>query len=222
MSKPSFVVQISDLERGPKSIQWDIPVAWLRTALEGTEATPRGDGELSVEVSKDGPKVMVRGHARASLTMPCARTLDPVDVEVTPDVFLLLSPSPADVRSAPGKKKAAPAAKTAKPGKAGNAGNAAKPHESGRRGHAGWSEDPELSDADMAGDTYTGDWVALDDFLREFIVLELPMFPMRRDLPSDPGPAIAPPHSDSRQERPIDPRLMPLAAIASRLRQNKE
>lgn len=218
VSKPSFVVKLADLERGPKSVEWEIPEAWLRAALGGTEALPRGAGALSVELTKDGAKVMVRGHASAHLTMPCARTLDPVDVEVAPEIFLLLSPSTAEVRRPPAVSAAARnklgAPKASKPGK-----GAA---ESRRGGRGGWSEDPELTAGDAAGDTYSGDSVVLDEFLREFILLELPMFPVRQDLPSAAGPAIAPPHSDTGGERPIDPRLMPLAALASRLRQNKE
>ncbi len=64
----------------------------------------------------------------------------------------------------------------------------------------------------------------LDGFVREFLLLELPMTVRRSDLPSTDDPAIAPPSAEpgGAEPRPIDPRLAPLAAIASRLRQNKE
>ena len=64
---------------------------------------------------------------------------------------------------------------------------------------------------------------ALDDFVREFILLDLPMFVVREDLRSAEDAAIAPRDEDRTEaERPIDPRLMPLAELASRLRQDKE
>ena len=83
-----------------------------------------------------------------------------------------------------------------------------------------------LSDELAAQDSYDGEQVVLDPFVREFILLDLPMNVMRTDLPPAPDAAIAPPSesSDSSHaaEQPLDPRLAPLAAIASRLRQNKE
>lgn len=229
MSKPSFVVQLTDLERGPKSVEWTVPEAWLRAALADTEATPRADGYLEVELTKDGSKVMVRGHARAQVSMPCARTLEPVDVDVAAEIFLLLLPAPLPASHATAAAPPRSKSRGERPErgqKGGTFSDRRRPHpKSGAKSGPArklWTEDPELNERDAATDTYSGDSVVLDDFVREFIVLELPMFPVRQDLPSAPGPAIAAPHSDAGEERPIDPRLMPLAAIASRLRQNKE
>jgi uncharacterized metal-binding protein YceD (DUF177 family) len=78
----------------------------------------------------------------------------------------------------------------------------------------------ELTEDDAAEDTYTGDQVVLDEFVREFLVLELPMMPVRSDLRSEARPAIpaAPdPSDDSDSCHGVDPRLRPLAEIASRL-----
>jgi uncharacterized protein len=228
VSKPSFAVQVADLERGPKSVEWTIPSAWLRAALEGTEAVPRADGVVSVELSKDGAKVMVRGHARAALTMPCARTLEPVDVDVAPEIFLLLSPLAPQGLETPTKRtrphdRPGDRTRTDRLEKGRKRPVGARDRvASGRRPQPAWHDDPELGHKDAATDSYSGDSVVLDDFLREFILLELPMFPVRQDLPSRDEPAIRPPRSDAGEDRPIDPRLMPLAAIASRLRQNKE
>ena len=66
----------------------------------------------------------------------------------------------------------------------------------------------------------------LDRFIREFLVLELPMVPLREDLRSEATPAIErPPEtaaSRTSERETIDPRLAPLAAIASKLRDKKE
>ena len=76
---------------------------------------------------------------------------------------------------------------------------------------------------DAAQDTFDGEQIVLDPFLREFILLELPMFPVRQDLPSLPVEARA---SAPESETPLDPRLAPLAELKDRLaqkqKQNKE
>jgi uncharacterized protein len=205
LSKPVFVVPAADLERGPRQVSWVIPEAWLRAAFAESGATPTGDGQLDVELSKNGAEVMVRGKAHAKVTVPCVVTLDPLPFELEPELFLLLSPAPsANRRSGRGRGD--------RPGRNG-----------GKGAPAGWSDDPELGSEDVARDTYDGEKVVLDEFLREFVLLELPMYPRRSDLPSSESPAIAPP-SPAEPERAPDPRLMPLAAIAARLRDknNKE
>ena len=77
-----------------------------------------------------------------------------------------------------------------------------------------------------AQDTYDGEQVVLDSFVREFILLDLPMTPLRSDLPLAEDAAIAPPSgsadSAAGTEQTVDPRLAPLAAIAHRLRKDKE
>ena len=88
---------------------------------------------------------------------------------------------------------------------------------------------------DAAQDTFDGEQIVLDPFLREFILLELPMFPVRQDLPSLPvearasAPDFRPldPRAPSQEsETPLDPRLAPLAELKDRLaqkqKQNKE
>jgi uncharacterized protein len=215
VSSSEFVVSLADLERGPKHVTWRVLPGWLEKALDGTEASPGAEpGSLDVELSKNGREVMARGSLRVGLTMPCARTLEPVPVEVNSDIFLLLSPAAEPDAAARRPRRAergkAPAAK----GKA-----AQKP--AGKSG-GGWSEDPVLSDADAARDTYSGDAIVLDSFIREFLLLELPMVPMQKGLPSDEAPTIAASSVGSPAERPVDPRLLPLAAIANRLRGGKE
>ena len=69
---------------------------------------------------------------------------------------------------------------------------------------------------------FKGEQIELDDFVREFLLLELPMVVTRPDLPADTDKAYGPPSPELGTERPIDPRLLPLVAIKSRLSNPKE
>jgi uncharacterized metal-binding protein YceD (DUF177 family) len=217
VTAPRFSLPVADLEYGDKEIEEDIPAEWLRATFEKTEATP-GDlpGRLEVTLSKTGKDVMVRGSARASVTLPCARTLDPVGYDLRAEIFLMLAPGKAQVHTKPRKREEKPVTKAAA-GKALAAQNAKKKKR---------EEDLELSEDDAAQDTYDGEIVVLDDFVREFLVLELPMFPLREDLRAEATPAIErdpePAVNGPDRGEVLDPRLAPLAAIASRLRQKKE
>jgi uncharacterized metal-binding protein YceD (DUF177 family) len=205
----AFSIKVADLDYGDREIDEEIPVAWLESAFAGTEATPRGlPGRLSATIAKSGRDVMVRGRAEAAVSMPCARTLDPVDVDLDAEIFLLLRPAPSGPLA--GEKR------TRKP-------NHAAPPKAGkqrRERSKAAAHDEALDDADAAKDTFDGESVVLDDFVREFLVLELPMFPLRPDLRSGEATGIEPPFPDTHSgqvEKEIDPRLAPLAAIASRL-----
>lgn len=208
MTKPSLVVPVADLEHGPKHVSFALSQAWLSRALEGTEAEPAGpDGTASLTLSKNGRDVMVRGSASVDVVLPCARTLEPTLYKVEPEIFLLLAPRPVTAASSPrGRPKRR---------------NLQKPRERGKRrpGKAAprgaWSSEPELSAEDAAHDTFDGDEVVLDAFVREFILLDLPMFPLRSDLRSEPDAAIAP--AREAEPRPVDPRLLPLADLLTGL-----
>jgi len=186
---------------------------WLRNALSDAQAEPLGPGEATVELTKTGGLVLVRGHARVKLTVPCVVTLDPVPLELEPEISLELTrdaEAPERPRGSPKADKKHGAEK-AKPQKA----------RSARR----TKDDPELSSEETARDTYRGEEVVLDDFFREFILLEIPPYPRRSDLPS-PEESISsrPLAGPSAEAKPIDPRLAPLLGIASRLKgsANKE
>ncbi len=242
----TFVVRLADIEAGP--VRLDVPVtrAWLEQALEGTEAKPwlgqdggEDEGRLSVQVARSGRKVLVRGAVRVAVTLPCARTLDPANYHLEGEVFLLLSPAPSTAQ--PGQPERGGRRARARDGKDATRGATGRGAEVGgdQRGPKGapaktsgkkksdWEEDPELSEEDAASDTFSGDQVVLDDFLREFILLELPMFPVREDLRSEsfeassahPSGAEATEASSADGERPLDPRLSPLAELKARLDQ---
>ena len=204
MPAPHFVVPVADIEKAQQSLNWEISSEWLTRHLAGTEATPRGPaGQLSVHLAKNGPEILVQGNAKVALTMPCARTLDPVDVDVSADIYLLLEPRAASAPTGAKQRR--------------------------RRGRSGRSaEDTEgrLSNHDAARDTFDSENVVLDDFVREHILLELPMFPLRSDLRSSDSAGIAPPSetAPASEDRRVDPRLQPLAEMAERMRKmtNKE
>jgi len=264
-ARPIFVVPVRDLDDGPKTLSGEISLDWLRAALEGSEATPADRaGSLDVEVSKNGREVLVRGSARVPVIVPCARTLAPIPLELTPEILLLLRKAEAAPRAAgaerqrggagshdpkprtgKGKRERGDSAQlaSAHSGAAKRSGSGARPANAARPGSArgdhgtraqprgGWSDDPELEPTDAAQDTFEGEQIVLDSFLREFILLELPMFPVRQDLPSLPvevrasGPDVrqnpdAGPPSES--ETPLDPRLAPLAELKDRLQKQKQ
>ena len=217
VSKPLFVVPVADLERGPRSVTWVLDEGWLKGVFTDTEAVPQGNGSLEVELSKNGREVMVRGKANARVTMPCVVTLEPLSIDLEPEVFLLLSPAP----SALPQSRAAKAAKVVAISRGGRPPPGA-PAKNRKKAESEASIEQELTASDAARDTYNGEKVVLDEFLREFLLLELPMYPRRSDLPSDQSPAIAPPSPEEPSEAPVDPRLLPLAQIASRLRDKKK
>jgi uncharacterized metal-binding protein YceD (DUF177 family) len=226
MSRPELVVPVADLERGPKHVEFALSEAWLRRALEGTDAVVIAPGKLDVTLSKNGTDVLVRGSIHADLTLPCVVTLDPVPVPVRTEILLMLSPKSASAAEGRepgtgGRRRATRPAKEKRP-ETGEA-VAARPGrpKNTAKGEGHWDESPILTDETAGRDTFDGHEVVLDDFAREIIILELPMFPRRSDLPTD-GPAANPPlPADTRPEgdKPLDPRLSPLAELKSRLEQ---
>jgi len=224
VTKALFVVPVADIERGPRTVSFTLDEAWLRETFEGTEATPRRAGSATVELSKSGRDIMVRGRVEAAVTMPCVVTLDPLEIDLQPEIFLMLAPAPSEPAGRGGKSERKRSVGGATGKQAPSEARAAAPRK--QKAHDE-DEEGELLDAvSAARDTFEGSQIELDSFFREFLLLELPMFPRRSDLPSSPGPAIGPrlvtPEEADEQEPVIDPRLQPLAALRSRLRDSKE
>lgn len=255
MTQKAYVVPLRDLEDGPKTLRQPISDAWLSQQLSDTDAAPAGqsDGSLDVTLTKSGRDVLVRGRLAVTVQVPCARTLDPAVYRVTPEVFLLLGPKAggaaeagphrggrSDDRGANRAQGSRGSAARGTPGRHGAGRGAQTPTKSG----GGWEEDSLLDEEDAARDTYSGEQVVLDDFLREFILLEIPMVPLREDLrkapfeatPSPPGSPSAGDSSPSSHFQPaeseatqseagqpakaaekVDPRLSPLVALKARL-----
>ncbi|MET0411352.1 MAG: DUF177 domain-containing protein [Polyangiaceae bacterium] len=222
MTQPLFTVALRDLERSDQTRSWAIPVEWLVQAFEGTEGTPEGGaGQLELYLKKSEREVLVKGKARAKVVVPCARTLDPLPLELEAEVFLMLSPRA--VPPAP-KRERAPRAveRTPRAGdRAPRAGDRTpragdRPERAPRkRESAEDALDAELSSEDAARDHYEGETIVLDEFVREHLLLELPLFPVRSDLPSEEAGVTGslPDPAGTDEPAELDPRLAPLAAL---------
>jgi len=209
VSSSRFVISVRDLENGPKEVTFTLTEAWLRDVLEPAGASPRGPGSVTVEVEKQGRDVMVRGRAEFCAVLPCVVTLDPVTFDLRPEIFLMLTQGKAGpAKGRAGGPTKAPTVPTPKRKK--------RPH--------GNDNELELSPEENARDTFEGDEIVLDDFIREFLLLELPLYPRRPDLPSPEESIVSRPLAGPTGEQSIDPRLEPLAKLAARLRgaANKE
>lgn len=153
---------------------------------------------------KNGRDFLVRGRIRVQVVLPCARTLDDAIYDLGPELFLVLRRAQsAPQRPTRRERHQSPKAKRRQ------------------------DEDALLSDEDAAQDTFSGDHITLDSFVREQILLELPMFPLRSDLRSEQATVIRPPSEDppggasADRESDIDPRLAPLAELAEKLNPRK-
>lgn len=92
-SAHEFEIKTIDLDAGGKDYTMPIRPAWVRGALEDTEAKATGkEGVLAVRASKSGSDVVVHGTLDASLRVPCARCLEPFDAEIHADLSLLYVP----------------------------------------------------------------------------------------------------------------------------------
>lgn len=206
MQPTLFTVPIRDLERSDQRRSWEIPPDWLDWAMAESEAQSAGvPGTLELYFKKQGREVLVKGHAKASVTMPCARTLEPVPVGLDAEILLLLTQ-----RATPstGAGKTARRQRKSVPGASGTV-RADDDADDGTSEH--------LSAEQAARDEYSGEIIELDAFVREHLLLELPLFPVRSDLPFDSNAATNTPPDESGAAP--DPRLAPLAALASQLQQ---
>jgi hypothetical protein len=141
--------------------------------------------------------------------MPCAWTLDPVDVDIDAELLLMLSPAPSIIANPKRPKKRAAS---------GAGSNPTEPKRSETAGRL--AKERVLSVEEAAQDHYSGEEIVLDEYIRESVLLELPMVPLRSDLRDIDNPAIPRPPEEANEGtgNRIDPRLAPLAKIAGRLK----
>lgn len=214
MSSPLYVVPVRDLERSDLHRSWEIPTSWLAHALSETEATAEGaPGQLELYLKMSGREVLVKGTARARVVMPCARTLEPLTIPLEAEMYLLLSPRAPVVPERPERSRPERGRPEHKRGARDDAAGRDR-----KRTKAPPAEvERELSAEEAGRDHYEGDTVVLDEFVREHLLLELPLFPVKSDLPSEPVQATGslPEPAASDEPAPLDPRLAPLAAIRS-------
>jgi uncharacterized protein len=195
----AFLVPVHDLDLAGRSVRFPITPAWLRGALEGCEAQPAGStGQIDVHLTKTGNDVLVQGQIDAALVIPCARCLTPV--EFRPHIELSLLLHPAAGAAGPQRRTGQGGGQGAAPAKGAN-----KPK---------GDDETEFADEEAETDTYEGDEVVLDRFVREAILLESPIFPLCSEACEGIRPA-----SDSAlgsEGDVTDPRLLPLLELANR------
>ena len=186
---PLLSVSAHDVDAAGLSLDAELPPAWLEAELGEATVSPKGPGRIAARLSRSGNDIVVRGRVKASLTIPCARCLEPAPLDVDTELSLLLQPAPAPSKPAAGKAKPAKEKK---------------------------EEEYEFSSAEADVDTYDGETVVLDAFVREALLLEVPNFP----LCSEGCPGIRPAAGSAPEKASAnggDPRLAPLGALKARL-----
>jgi uncharacterized protein len=186
-SRAAFVVPVHDLDVTGRSVEFKLTDAWLRGALEGCEIQPApAGGILTAHLAKTGTDILVQGQIDVDLVVPCARCLKEVSLHPHIELSLLLRP----VDPSPPLGRRAP-----------TKGKAAE-------------DETEFSVDEADTDTYEGEEVALDRFVREAILLESPIFPLCSEACEGIRPALEP--APSSGHNVSDPRLLPLLELAKR------
>jgi uncharacterized protein len=94
MSAHEFTIPIADLDAGGRAVTFPVRAAWLRGALEDSDAKAGSqDGSLQVRVSKSGNDVVVHGQLKADLALECARCLAPVALHIDQPLTALMVPA---------------------------------------------------------------------------------------------------------------------------------
>ncbi|WP_437282726.1 DUF177 domain-containing protein [Sorangium sp. So ce375] len=211
-----FAVSANDIDISGISLDTALPIDWMNSALADADVTGRAPGHLSARLSRTGNEIVVRGRVKAPVATPCARCLAPAALDIDAELSLLLRPAP----------------------KADGHGHGHRRDDAARNGAAksvaAKVKEPEYEftseEADV--DTYDGETVELDPFIREAILLEMPNFPLCSEACPGIGPAA------SREDREggsstlahgaaeedevapgLDPRLAPLSALREKLGQ---
>ncbi|MGK3963081.1 DUF177 domain-containing protein [Sorangium sp. So ce118] len=212
-----FAVSANDIDISGLSLDMSVPTDWLNAELADADVTGRAPGHLSARLSRTGNEIVVRGRVKAPVATPCARCLSPAPLDIDAELSLLLRPAPKAETHGPGHRH--------------------RRDDGGRNGAA--KAEPKVKEAEYEFtadeadvDTYDGETVVLDPFIREAILLEMPNFPLCSEACPGIGPAA------SREDRQggsstlvggaveedeaapgLDPRLAPLSALREKLGQ---
>jgi uncharacterized protein len=222
-----FAINAADIDASGRLIEADLPVDWLDAQLAECGAHASAPGHLSVRLSRLGDEIVVRGKTRASLDASCGRCLSSAKLDIDAELSLLLRPGkvPAPELAAADARAARRA--TAKAAKGKGAGPSAEGTSSAPGGGKGKRapKEKDLPEYEFASeeadvDTYEGETVVLDDFVREAILLEMPIFPLCSEDCAGIGPASSEAVDEGAEPR-VDPRLAPLGALRAMLAQAK-
>jgi uncharacterized protein len=179
-----FIYLVKDLSVEGTEIDIPLETDWLRAMIDVPELSPiEGQkGRFWGRLSMTGKEVIVRGHVRAPLQMPCARCLGPASIQVNAELTLVLSPGPslAQVAKLERLKAAEPESVKSSRGKKAKEANASSPapKAKAKNGRENSKEGYVFSEGEAESDHYEGEEVALDRFVREAILLEIPIFPL--------------------------------------------
>jgi uncharacterized protein len=169
---------------------------WLDAQLRDAGArSARGEHQgarLVGRLSRSDDDIVVRCRVTAAVEAECVRCLEPARFDVKAEVSLLLHPNPRAAAS-------------------GGKGGAHR-----HRAASSTDEEYEFGADEAEVDTYDGEKVVLDGFVREAILLEMPNFPLCSE--ACPGIQAAPePHERLETPAPVDPRLAPLGQFRKQL-----
>ncbi len=217
---PQFVFPIYDLQQvGMRDVDAPLTREWMADALKETEVTPaeEREGRVELRLVTSGRDVIVRGTVSVPVIAACARCTKPTPIELQTEIALFLVPERGGAhRPAPSKPAKAGKAKADKADAAKKLDRPSSPK--ARAGKGKWHREEgediyEFSPDEADADTYTGDEIVLDGFLREAILLEIPIFPLCSEECPGIGPVPAAAGDADAADQPIDPRLAPLLAL---------
>jgi uncharacterized protein len=195
MGTHEFTLSTWDIDSGGKSYAFPVRAAWIRGALEEHEATAAGpDGKLDIRASKSGTDVVVHGTLTAVLTVPCARCLEPVTIDVHEPVSVLF---------------------VQRSGRPSGEGGASLAKSRPNPAHA-TEKEREISPEEADTLPYDGETVVLDDLVRDELILETPSFPLCSEDCPGISPSLKPEDRTGASPRDPDPRLLPLRRLIDR------
>ena len=212
---PLLAVTANDIDIAGHEIDADLPVEWLDHELADAEVHAVAPGHCSARLSRSGRDVVVRGHVKAEVEAPCARCLQPVRLPLAAELSLMLVPAPT-AKPKPGHSHAAHGH-----GHAAHGAHAAQPADgaSGKGRASPKDAEYEFASHEAEIDTFDGETVVLDDFVREALLLELPNFPLCSESCAGIRPRAGAPgvSLSAETKKPLDPRLQPLNALRAKL-----
>jgi uncharacterized protein len=234
---PLLLIPAQDIDTGGRVVDEALPIEWLQRELGDAHATVDEPGRVQIRLSRSGKEdIVVRGRVQARFAVPSGRSGRPAPLDVDAEVTLLLSPSPEAASLARGRRGPKKVAGEPSYGGERASGDERKGKRRGRpeaADHAGRGAKPksyEFAPGEADLDVYDGKDVVLDPFVREALLLEIPIFPLAPDefplspdevTAKDPTPSSPEDLEASEPDEPlVDPRLQPLAAIRDRLAQS--
>jgi uncharacterized protein len=187
-----FVLHVPDIDEAGKDYSFTLAPAWIESQLK--DAVLRidpafGPGVLQVHAQENSTgEYLVTGTLRAHLLTECGRCLADAKVPVEVEFGTLFTRAPF--------KKAD--TRPARPDR--------------------YEVDSDDADDDMQREEFSGNDILLDDLIREYVMLEVPMQPLCSEACQGiPVPAhVRPPAETFGEAGGVDPRLAPL----QRLRDN--